>query len=304
MLTTATVYKYQHSGRHIVYASNGFELDLNRDFSLSSKKPHNVKAGTRLYKTPYRMELETTKLKEGYSYRIIRVWNNDRIKSNIGGSDSPLEERIDISPSTEFNSSELTYVGKSDGHDSASYLFMLSFFSLMGYGYWKLWGLILIPIGILIIYLTKTEGNPARISEVKQAKERLTKLADEFLSKEMKDIKYWSKLNGIQFERALARLYKNDGYEVNFTPRTNDKGVDLILLKDGRTTIVQCKAYGKNVGVAAVRELQGVKAGWGDADAILATVFDFTKATKEFAAIHNIKLFSVSKDYLNTSYRF
>jgi hypothetical protein len=67
---------------------------------------------------------------------------------------------------------------------------------------------------------------------------------------------------------------------------------------------VPCKAYAKNVGVSAVRELAGVRISWPHADeAILAALFDFAKEARSFAAQHNITLFSVARDYLKTDYR-
>lgn len=60
----------------------------------------------------------------------------------------------------------------------------------------------------------------------------------------------------------------------------------------------------KNVGVSAVRELVGVRASWpSSTEAILATLYDFSGAAKAFAAEHNIKLYSVAREYLKTDYR-
>ena len=120
----------------------------------------------------------------------------------------------------------------------------------------------------------------------------------------MHSVRAWAALDGIEFERAVARIYIEQGFEVEFTPRTNDQGVDLILKKGDKISIVQCKAYTRNVGVSAIRELAGVRAAWPQAEqAILVTLFDFSSAAKTFAAQHKIKLFSVARDYLKSDYR-
>ena len=158
--------------------------------------------------------------------------------------------------------------------------------------------------GILIVWLTKTPGDASKIKEIKEAKERLRLKAERELQEAMRDVRAWAALDGVGFERAVARIYREQGFDVDFTPRTNDQGVDLILKKNGRVSIVQCKAYTGNVGVSAIRELVGVRASWPHAEeAILATLFDFSSAARSFAAQHNVKLFSVARDYLRSDYR-
>ena len=120
----------------------------------------------------------------------------------------------------------------------------------------------------------------------------------------MRDVQVWIAFDGVQFEQAVAKIFREKGFVVEFTPRSNDKGVDLIIKKDGAVSIVQCKAYKKNVGVRAVRELVGVRASWPNAEeAFLVALFDFSRGAKEFAAEQNIKLVSIAKDYLKTDYR-
>lgn len=43
------------------------------------------------------------------------------------------------------------------------------------------------------------------------------------------------------------------------TKASGDGGVDLILLKDGIKTAVQCKRYSGNVGVSAIQEVYAEK---------------------------------------------
>jgi hypothetical protein len=66
---------------------------------------------------------------------------------------------------------------------------------------------------------------------------------------------YWRGMSGVAFEKELARLFRSLGYKVSQTPRTGDGGVDLILRKDDRITVVQCKAHGKKIPIGVAREL-------------------------------------------------
>ena len=158
--------------------------------------------------------------------------------------------------------------------------------------------------GVIVIWSTKKPGDSSKIKEVRDAKERLRKQEEERQREAMRDVQFWATLSGVEFERAVAQIFREKGFEVELTPRSNDKGVDLILKKNGAISIVQCKAYKKNVGVSAVRELIGVRVSWPNVEeAILVTLFDFSSVAKELAVEHNITLFSIAKDYLKTDYR-
>ena len=69
---------------------------------------------------------------------------------------------------------------------------------------------------------------------------------------------FWEDLNGLDFEKEIANLYRKLGYETTLTPATADGGVDIILRKDGERIAVQCKHHKNPVGPNDVRALQGV----------------------------------------------
>ena len=69
---------------------------------------------------------------------------------------------------------------------------------------------------------------------------------------------FWEDLNGLDFEKEVAKLYKRLGYETTLTPATADGGIDIILRKNGRRIAVQCKHHKNPVGPNDVRALQGV----------------------------------------------
>ena len=103
---------------------------------------------------------------------------------------------------------------------------------------------------------------------------------------------YWMSLSGIQFEHELGSLYRELGYQVQSTPASGDQGIDLILRKDGDTTIVQCKSYNRPVGPAAARELYGTLTACGAKDAVLACTAGFTQGVFDFVRGKPITLIS------------
>lgn len=65
------------------------------------------------------------------------------------------------------------------------------------------------------------------------------------------------KLDPIHFEKIISTLFKKMGYEVLLTKTSRDEGIDLIITKNGRKSVVQCKRYTGNVGQPIVRDLYG-----------------------------------------------
>jgi restriction system protein len=62
------------------------------------------------------------------------------------------------------------------------------------------------------------------------------------------------------FERLVGEAYRRQGYRMTETGQGGaDGGVDLLLQREGRTTLVQCKHWrSQKVGVATVREMYGL----------------------------------------------
>ena len=76
------------------------------------------------------------------------------------------------------------------------------------------------------------------------------------------------------------------------TPVVGDQGVDLILTKNGKTTVVQCKAHKSPVGASVVRDLFGSMHHFKAESAILACTGGFTGGVKKFARGKPIQLIS------------
>ena len=69
---------------------------------------------------------------------------------------------------------------------------------------------------------------------------------------------YWQALRGIDFEHAIALLFRRRGCDVTTTKGSGDGGVDLILTVGAKIFWCQCKGHAKPVSVAPIREIAGV----------------------------------------------
>ena len=140
----------------------------------------------------------------------------------------------------------------------------------------------------------EAEKEAAR-QKVLEAEARRRSLQRRREEEQRKYYEYWMSLKGEEFERQLATLFRTRGYQVRLTPTSGDQGVDLILWKDGKTTVVQCKGQKSPVGPAVVRELFGSMHAFRADRAILACTGGFTRGVKEFARSKPIDLIAANE---------
>ena len=98
------------------------------------------------------------------------------------------------------------------------------------------------------------------------------------------------------FEQLISEAYRKQGYQVMETEDGPDGGIDLILRKNGKKILVQCKHWKKQkVGVKEVRELNGIVAAKGAYSGILVTSGAFTTEALNFAEESPIELIDGEK---------
>jgi restriction system protein len=97
-------------------------------------------------------------------------------------------------------------------------------------------------------------------------------------------------MSGIQFEQYVAAKLRECGWHVAYTPATGDFGVDLIAKRHGRSVAVQCKRYGKSVGILAVQQVVSGTRHHHCASCVVVSNREFTPAAKRLAATHNCVL--------------
>ncbi|MFZ0010107.1 MAG: restriction endonuclease [Steroidobacteraceae bacterium] len=100
------------------------------------------------------------------------------------------------------------------------------------------------------------------------------------------------RLSWSQFERLIGEAFRRQGYEVQETGRrSGDGGVDLVLARNRRTYLVQCKHWrAQSVGVTVVRELNGVIAARATAGGFIVTSGSFTAEARAFGASCSVEL--------------
>lgn len=97
-------------------------------------------------------------------------------------------------------------------------------------------------------------------------------------------------MDGVEFESYIAARLGSAGWDVTFTPPVGDFGVDLVAQKDGHYVAVQCKRYGKPVGISAVQEVVSGARHHGCTRSIVVSNQEFTPAAKQLARTHNCQL--------------
>jgi restriction system protein len=95
-----------------------------------------------------------------------------------------------------------------------------------------------------------------------------------------------------QFELLAGEAFRRQGYAVEETGLGGaDGGIDLILRKNGQTTLVQCKQWkNKQVGVTVVREMYGLLMHHKAAAVKIVALGDYTPDARRFAQGKPIEL--------------
>ncbi|WP_426803609.1 restriction endonuclease [Xanthomonas campestris] len=100
-----------------------------------------------------------------------------------------------------------------------------------------------------------------------------------------------------QFELLVGEAFRRQGYSVEETGLGGaDGGIDLILRKDGRRTLVQCKQWTRQqVGVSVVREMFGLLAHHQAHAVKIVCIGSYTKDAERFAQGKPIELIGGEK---------
>ncbi len=95
-----------------------------------------------------------------------------------------------------------------------------------------------------------------------------------------------------EFEMLVGEAFRRQGYAIQETGLGGaDGGIDLILRRDGKTTLVQCKQWKtQRVDVKVVREMFGLLTHHGAAAVKIVAVGDYTADAQRFAQGKSIEL--------------
>lgn len=100
------------------------------------------------------------------------------------------------------------------------------------------------------------------------------------------------KMSWRQFEQLAGEAFRRQGYDVDENGLGGaDGGIDLILRKNGKTTLVQCKQWQNwQVGVKVVREMYGLLMHHQAAAVKIVALGDYTSEARRFAQGKAIEL--------------
>ncbi len=105
------------------------------------------------------------------------------------------------------------------------------------------------------------------------------------------------RLNPNLFEASIAALYKSEGFEIYLTPYSNDKGVDVVVLKNGENYLIQAKQTKSLVGNEAIQEICTAKKYYEDKfsekfNLLTITNNDYSSSALILAKSNDITLFN------------
>ncbi len=103
------------------------------------------------------------------------------------------------------------------------------------------------------------------------------------------------KMTGKEFEIFLDVHFKKLGYNVTLTQDSQDYGADLILYKDGSTTVVQAKRSKNPVGIKAVQEVAGAVRHYKGHKGKVITNNRFTENACNLAKSNDVELWDRKK---------
>jgi hypothetical protein len=102
-------------------------------------------------------------------------------------------------------------------------------------------------------------------------------------------------LDGAEFEWLVGEVFRREGWNIQETGRQDapDGNVDLVLTRQGRRVLVQCKRWqARQVGVDEIRSFAGTLRGRdvGRGDGCFVTLSRFTSPAREEAKAQGIEL--------------
>ena len=95
-------------------------------------------------------------------------------------------------------------------------------------------------IGILIYPFIKYIGIKI-IPKYRKEHENILKYRDQLSIWLRQREEWWKSLDGRSFEKEIGNLFMEKGYNVIHTGKSGDEGIDLVVEKDNKKAIVQCK---------------------------------------------------------------
>ena len=97
-------------------------------------------------------------------------------------------------------------------------------------------------------------------------------------------------MSGSEFERFMADVFRQKGYDVQETRATGDQGVDLLLDLDEKKVAVQLKRWTGPVGNKAIQATFAGMAHYNADEGWIITTSTFTRSARELARSTRVRL--------------
>lgn len=97
-------------------------------------------------------------------------------------------------------------------------------------------------------------------------------------------------MSPLDFEEFVARLFREMGYAVEITSISRDHGIDLLMHKDNRLVVVQCKRWNASIGEPVLRDFYGSLMSAGAQSGYVVTTGTFTSQAYSFVQGKPIQL--------------
>lgn len=140
----------------------------------------------------------------------------------------------------------------------------------------------LIGLVLLFGWFIKGWGIPSTVTS--QQGQTDNKVQDTQYFNRIRQLDEIRQLDPVAFERFVGSLFEKMGYQVQTTPLSGDEGIDLVIRKDTKLAIVQCKRYENSVGQPVVRDLYGAMVHNKADEAYLVTTGTVTLPAKQWVA--------------------
>jgi len=117
----------------------------------------------------------------------------------------------------------------------------------------------------------------------------ITSVSDALLAVLAKTPRLLYEVSSRKFEELIAELFRKEGFDVELTKPTRDKGVDIIAVSKrmgiSQKMIVECKRYApeNRVGISVVQRALGVKTEMNAHKAVVVTTSSFSKDAQKTA---------------------
>ena len=321
------IYRYKTSGKLVALVSHGrgslMVLSITDNLgTITNVANRKYVKSDLLESTPYTAEVRESSVTktngEYFSYHLVRVLTSSDLDLKKWENTASLQH-LPVLSAAEFTAEEHHWSGARAGNIGSGIFLSVGVAGAViaaataRDGGAVFFGLVAAVLGWFLIrhkWQASTAADPGKVSALKNHKTSLreqgsvrTQAALTSVEQSLFEKKNWDSLSPQQFEGALALRLRKFGFKTRTTQYSKDGGVDIHATDPaGRQTIIQVKKYAGNVGVAAVREMIGLREILPDRPhPIIYSLNGFSRDARALAAKAGVELRDIKSELLPMS---